>query len=352
MPKFAPPPVVAPEIWHALLDVATVFAAAKPWEYTCDCEVVGLTDPVTGETRIATVLGNAGEVFAAVFYRRAGLRWILEVLNDGPDPDVLNNADGMDCLKLEFVPKRELNKADLALLKTAAFKPAGKGAVWPQFRSVEPGWHPWHINSTEAGQLLADLPRLTVFCRLFKKNPDLFDGRASTEIPFLPVVLPDRPLTTNDLDWRPLLPPPGGLETFKVSAEQLARLHRLKRQPGLECEFDSTLLPGGSFLENGRPCYGRFQLLVETRRGMVLGMNLQSGALSPSEAAGRGLVESLLMVKGLPEKIFITGTRLQPVLQPVCDELQIRLQPADSLPALAEAVESLSQHLFAAMGPG
>lgn len=52
----------------------------------------------------------------------------------------------------------------------------------------------------------------------------------------------------------------------------------------------------------------------------------------------------------MPE--FIAGTRLQPVLQPVCAELQIQLQPVDELPALAEAVESLGQHLFAARRPG
>ena len=82
-----------------------------------------------------------------------------------------------------------------------------------------------------------------------------------------------------------------------------------------------------------------------------MGMDVQSGALTPGEAAGRGLVESLLKAGGLPEKIHIGGSRLQPVLQPLCDELQIQLWPVSSLPALEEAVASLSQHLLAAGGP-
>ena len=155
MPKLAPPPTVAPETWGALLDAAAAFAAVKPWEFAYDSDVVGLIDPVTGETRIGCVLGAAGSIFAAVFYRRpAGLRWMLQLLNETPDVEDLNTADGMDCLKVEFVPKRELWKEDLALLKAAAFKPAGKGRIWPQFRSAEPGWHPWHINQTEADQFL------------------------------------------------------------------------------------------------------------------------------------------------------------------------------------------------------
>lgn len=349
MPKFAPPPPVAPETWRALLAAASDFAALQPWESMYDSDVVGLIDPATGETRIATVLGNAGEVFAAVFYRHAaGLRWILQMLNDTPNPEDINTADGIDCLKLEFVPKRELCKEDLAMLNAAGFKPAGKGSVWPQFRSADPGWLPWHINQTEAGQLLADLPRLTAFSRLFEQYPGIFDNSDPGEIPFLPAVISARPLTPKDLDWRPLLPPPvSGLDSFQPTADKLEELRALKRAPGTACEFDSSLLPGGSFLENGRPCFGRISLLVEQKRGLVLGMSVQSGTLTPGESAGRGLVEALLTAGHLPEKIFIGGSRLQPVLQPLCDALQIQLWPASSLPALEAAVASLSRQMMA-----
>jgi len=348
MPKLAPPPPVALETWRALLDAAAAFAAVKPWEYMYDSDIVGLIDPATGETRIGCVLGAAGNIFAAVFYRRAaGLRWMLQLLNEPPDTEDLNNADGMDCLKLEFVPKRELWKEDAAMFKAAGFKPASKGAVWPQFRSAEPGWLPWHINQSEAGQLLADLPRLTAFCKMFEEHPQIFDNCAPAEIPFLPAVLPDRALSPRDLDWRPLPPPPvTGLDACQPGADQLEKLRALKRAPGAAFEFDSALLPGGSILENGRPCFGRFSLLVEQRCGLVLGMDVQSGALVPGEAAGRGLVESLLKAGQLPDRIIIGGSRLQPVLQPLCDALQIQLQPASSLPALEAAVAALSQHML------
>lgn len=348
MPKLAPPPPVSPETWRALLGAAGDFAALKPWEFAYDSEVAGLIDSVTGEMRIGNVLGNAGEVFAAVIYRRAGLRWILSLLTDVPNPEDLNNADGMDCLKLEFVPKRELWKEDLAVLKATAFKAVGRGCVWPQFRSCVPGWHPWHINQVEADQLLSDLPRLTAFYKLFEQCPELYDGRDATEIPFLPVSLPNRPLTPKDLDWRPVIPPPlTGFEPFSAPSDQLEKLRACKHAAGLACEFDCTLIPGGSFYENGRPCFGRFSLLVEKQRGLVLGMDVESGALTPGEAAGRSLVKALLMAKSLPEKIFIAGSRLQNVLQPLCDELKIELLPVSSLPVLEEAIEHLSQHMFA-----
>jgi hypothetical protein len=353
MPKLNPPPPVTPETWRALLAAAADFAALAPWEFVYDSDAVGLIDPITGETRIATVLGNAGEVFAAVIYRRAaGLRWILKMLDDTPDVEDFNNADGIDCLKLEFVSKRELEKEDVAMFKAAGFKPVGKGVVWPQFRSADPGWHPWHINQAEAGQLLADLPRFTAFCKMLEAHSEIFDERAAAEIPFLPAVLPGRPLTPEDLDWRPLLPPPvTGLDPFLATAEQLDQLRARKRAPGMTCEFDSTLLPGGSFVENGRPCFGRFSLLVETGRGLVLGMDVQSGALTPGDAAGRSFVKSLLLASGLPGKICIGGSRLQPVLQPLCDELEIQLCPVSALPALEEAVAALSRQMLGGAMP-
>lgn len=346
MPKFASPPPVAPDTWRALFAAAADFAALEPWQFACDAHVAGLTDPATGETRIGQVLGNAGEVFAAVFYRRAGLRWLLSMLQDPADPENFNTADGMDCLKLEFVPKGELWKEDLTLLKTAGFKPDGRGPVWPQFRSSEPGWHPWHINQAEADQLLLDLPRLTAFCKLFEEHPGLFDDRTPPEIPFLPVTLPNRPLTPKDLAWRPLLAPPlAGFDPFQAPHAQLEKLQKLKPTPGLACEFDCALLPGGSFIENGRPCFGRLSLLVEKQRGLVLGMSVQSGALTPGEASGRSFIDALLMADTLPQKIHIRGSRLQPVLRPLCNELKIQLRPASSLPAIDEATSALNQHM-------
>ncbi|HEV2692344.1 MAG TPA: hypothetical protein VG347_05560 [Verrucomicrobiae bacterium] len=251
--------------------------------------------------------------------------------------------EGMDCLKLELVPKRELGKNDLSVLKAAGFKPDGKGAVWPQFRSWEPGWQPWFINQTEAEQLLADLPRLTAFYELFERYPKLYDERPMTEIPFLPARLPDRPLKPDDLDWQPLLLPPlAGFDPFQASTKHYEELRSLKQQPGREVEFECTMIPAASFHENGRPCLARVGLLVERPSGLVSGTELMSGTVKPGEAAGSMLMKSFLKARALPETIFIAGTRFQPVLQPLCDELNIKLCPVSSLPLLEEAVASLA----------
>jgi len=158
----------------ALLAATTEFAALKPWQDMADSDVVGLTDPVTGETRLGCILGNAGEVFGAAIYRgETGVRWLVNVLNGEADCLHLDDAASMDALKIELLPKREMRKEDLSRLKSLDFKPKGKGLVWPQFQSVQPGWLPWFIDQTETEQLVADVPRLSSFATLFRQHPDL-----------------------------------------------------------------------------------------------------------------------------------------------------------------------------------
>lgn len=157
---------VTPKTWRRLLRETAEFFAAKPWEYTYDSHIVGLTDPTTGEIHIGSVLGNAGLVFGATFHRRAsGLNWIFRAIGND-EPEDLSIAEGMDCLKLEFVTKRELSKEELHSLSAAGFKTAERGRAWPRFLSFEPGWKPWSINEHEAGQFL-------VFLRIWRRGAPL-----------------------------------------------------------------------------------------------------------------------------------------------------------------------------------
>ena len=329
----------------ALLAATTEFAAAMPWEFMTDCDLVGLTDLKTEEIRLAAVLGNGGEVFGAVFYRRpAGLHWILNTLDSLETCTDLDVMEGMDCLKVELVPKRLLLKEDLAVLKTLNFKPAGKGQGWPQFQSTVPGWMPWFIDQTEAEQLLADLPRLTKFHELFRRNPDLYKNHLDGEIPMLPNPMPDRPLVEADLEWRSFQSIPTPYEPFRASDQQLAQLRSLKREPKASYEYGCNIM-AGSILENGRPCFGRVSLLVEHQSGFVLGYELGLGTIPLSESAGQGLVSTLVKNGILPGKLLINDLRLEPMLQPFCDVLQIKLLLAYDLDFLTEATDSLANFM-------
>jgi len=349
--KCAPPPKIARETMLALLAATTEFAAVKPWEYMCDSDVIGLTDPSTGELRLVTVLGNAREVFGAVFYRRAsGLRWLLSTLNDPEESPNLDNVAAMDALKVELLRKNELPKQDMTVLKALDFKPAGKGEIWPQFQSALPGCLPWFIDQDEAEQLLVDLPRLTSFTTLFRNHSDLFHDRSPTEIPFLPNPMPNRLLEAKDLEWRPLIVPPETFNPFKVSDAQLDQLRKLKREPKAAFEYGSQILMGSTVLDKGRPCYSRFSLLVEHDNGFLLGFDLCLATVPFNECVGTGLVKTLIKGGSLPGTILIDDDRLEPILGPLCDIFNMDLLPSEELEGLAEARESLDS--FMGSGPG
>ncbi len=72
MPKLAPPPPVDATTWQALLTLGAQLADLAPWRFAADTEPVGLVNADGPGFRIGHVLANAGEVFAAVTYRRAG----------------------------------------------------------------------------------------------------------------------------------------------------------------------------------------------------------------------------------------------------------------------------------------
>jgi len=346
MPKRASAPLVDPSTWRALHHLAGELEKLAPWEFASDTEWVGLVDPDDREYRLANILGNAREVFAAVIYRRTGIGWLLKVLDDDFAPDDLNTVEGMDCLKVEFVPRRELVKEDLAVLNAIGFKPAGRGSRWPQFRSSIPGWHPWHIDQAEADQLLRDLPRLIAFFRLFEGNPSMFKRRSAHELPFLPAELPDRPLGLDDLDWRSCmrLPDPP-LSPFTPTQDELDRLRKLQCTPGLVYEFDSALMPGASFIEEGRPCFGRMALLVESRSGTVIGAQVKPGGVAPGAATGSAFVSLLLQSPRRPSRLLLRNPRWPPVVEGVCGALGIEVRMAKRLPALEEALSHLGRFM-------
>jgi hypothetical protein len=346
MPQHAPRPRLSKESLRQLFNAAARFLEAKPWEYTSDSHVAGWTDSTSGEIRIGSVLGNAGLIYAAVFHRRAaGLNWVFRALTED-ETENPSLAEGMDCLKLEFVLKGALSKEDRQALAGAGYKrPGQRGAVWPRFQSFEPGWKPWFINQREADELLEGIPRLLKFCQLLRRHLELYDDRSPGDVPFLPSPQPERPLQLDDLEWRPLvLPPDPGMQPVPILQEEVDEIARLP-QVAQTHEFSSGLFPGVSYLEEGRPALSRLTMLVDHERNDVLHVEFDKGPAPAADSAVCGLVKALLRAAVRPRQLLIANPRLQPILLPWCDAVGIELRTVQHLPAFEAASQSLSEHL-------
>lgn len=117
------PPRVSAETAQALVAAAHQVFQLTPWKFMDDRHLVGLRDDVTGELRVASVMGSLGEVFGVAINRGpSGLGWIHKLATRQDDPeDTAAYLESLDALKAEWVRKPEMEAPDLALLATAAF---------------------------------------------------------------------------------------------------------------------------------------------------------------------------------------------------------------------------------------
>ncbi len=115
------PPRVSAATAQALVAAANQVFQLKPWTFMDDQHLIGLRDDVTGDLRVASVMGSLGEVFGVAVNRGpTGLGWIHKVAtrqDEREDPE--EYLEALDALKAEWVVKGEMEAPDLALLATA-----------------------------------------------------------------------------------------------------------------------------------------------------------------------------------------------------------------------------------------
>ncbi|MFH0990567.1 MAG: hypothetical protein V1799_11190 [bacterium] len=140
-------PVVSLSVWNELYDAAERFKARTPWEVLDDLDLIGVSDPATGETGYGVVLGSDGTFFGFCLYRgERGLHIYRQIIDDERGEDAFAYQDG---LMAEFGGRADLETEDLRILKQLNRSYKGR-AGWPILRSLLPGYLPWFLNESEA----------------------------------------------------------------------------------------------------------------------------------------------------------------------------------------------------------
>ena len=345
-------PPVSVETWKALVAAAHAFNSLAPWDWMHDSAIIGLRHPVSKEVLLGSILGRLRTVFALLVYRGvSGHRWLLNtVLNDGDSGgfEREDTAFEQDCVKAEFVQKRELTKEDHALLTGVSYAPQQKrGPVWPQFRSIVPGGYPWHVTQAEAETLLFALPRVAAVARLLRESPTVLDGHLDGDIAFVPDQFDPAvsTLRAEDLDWEPMIPPPEPMvEPVSLDASTMAKWLKLTQPPGFHLELDVTY-SNFPILSDGRPRFPKLAMAVDHVSGFVGGFRLadfkdRDGA----SALGVVLRDTLTQLGYRPEVFLVQRPRVAAMLTKVAGELGIPAILEIELPALNAAREGMEQH--------
>jgi hypothetical protein len=336
------------EIGRPLLGLAQRVAFLEPWESMSDLHLIGLRDEATGELQVASILGRLREVFAVLVYRReAGLRWIYNVSTTGEtssDHDL--DLEAMDYLKVEWTKKNEMRKPDLETLEHAAFKPRGKGCIWPRFETCEPGWFPWYPSESEARLLTRHLAKILRFLRLRETVPDVYAGHPPGEIPIVPAG-EEFSLRQAELEWLPLVPKPAATpEPLLLSPKEASRLSKLPVRQECVFEFAAPLIPELSYLDEAanRPCITRAALLVDRDSHFIFATELAHGTASLAEAAKPTLLKGLEVAQARPGVLHVSSERFAGILAEACASIGVPVRVTRSLDSANDALNFLKEH--------
>ena len=158
--------------WQSLYDTAVEFRNLKCWEWTLDSNLFGVQNPANGEIGYCCITGYLGEHFALVVYLGTeGLGIYLKAQSGMGMENPLEMLANQKCLMASFEDRETLSKEDRALIKKLGLRFRGRNQ-WPQFRSYQPGYHPWYLTKDEAEYLTLALQQAMEVSLRLKKDPD------------------------------------------------------------------------------------------------------------------------------------------------------------------------------------
>lgn len=340
--------------WRALYDVAARVKELAPWEWLFEDHTFGVQDPETGETGFVSVMGAGGEHYAIAFYLDPKAHYEFLALHDeaaeeegGGDINTAMRVLEIPQLQASFEDNKELSKEDKAVIKQLGLKFRGAHA-WPQFRSYAPGLFPWFLTGAEARRLTHALTQLLEVAPRCRQNEDLL-APSEDGATFL-VRVPreeDGKLKWADQSKTFPLPEP---EQIPIVLDQGA-LDAAKALPLVEREIELELMMMPMPVaekKNERPSFPYLLMIADGQSGMLIG-NQMLQAL-PSLIAMYGqvpgeLVDTFLRVRGVPRYVRVRSELLADLLEPLVEELGLRVLVTSELPAIDSALEFMGQML-------
>jgi hypothetical protein len=339
------------EEWKRLYEAAIAFRDLACWRWMWDSDVFAVQDPETKEIGYCTVMGALGEFLALAVYP-GGEGWaLLDKMHADEDEDPEDPFDAFleqNCLIASFTSRDDLDKRDLAVIRTLGLRFRGRTA-WPQFRSHRPGYAPWRLEAPEAQFLTVALEQAADIGSRCKERRALLDPPEGRENAILTRVSLQR---DNGMEWedlwrRPDPPPaPRTPPAPVVDFRKLEKVERLNLPQGGAWEMDLAPLP--LFVgTDERPFIPMLLMCVDHASGFVF----QPQMAPPDEVHASltdWIIEFVIAHETRPETIFFRNANLHPALKTVASPLGIQIQRADDLPMLDQA----RMHLRDFLGQG
>ena len=263
------------EAWMSLYDAAIRYEQTACWNWMYDDNIFGIQNPVTKEIGYASVLGNAGEIYALnVFLDADGFSGCMKMLRENVDEySYYNIMYEQHCLQAAFLSRQELSDEDIKIIKKLGLRFRGANA-WPQFRNYSPCYYPWYLEQTEIEYLTVALEQTIEVSLRCRSNPDiLISPGGSSYLTRMANIEGDKIVWKDEYREPPLeeIEVVPGMETEDIRIHRI-RKNNFKRQ-GI-WEADVFFYPNPVREKKDRPYFPRLFFIMDEATQMVLTTNL------------------------------------------------------------------------------
>lgn len=328
---------------------ATLFKLA-PWDELNETQLIAIDDPTTGRRDHISIMGMAGNHYSLALYLGSEARQRFNLMqveaSDLSNEDLTELVLNTRQLQCSFSERSDLYPSELANIKKSGRK--YRGDNWPSFRTFHPGHCPRPVDDDEA-LLLANAIQ-----QVIELAPTLTFGNDTFRLPKtsngkIEILTRQFREGTWHSTWTPddstLFTPPS------PQPDQNLVKKILNHPNTITVNVLCQLLPTPIGKKRETSIYPFLLLIVEPNSGFVLGVELLSTEKQTYEQLIANLPNTFLRMLDQhsirPTSIAVTSTITHALLTPTAQALNIPIQKKHRLPALNNAMDSMTGFLGA-----
>ncbi len=328
--------------WTRLYQAAVQIKAMGPWHWMEEAEVFGVQNPETGDLGFVSVMGAGGEHLSIALYHGSEGLYGFWGLADSESVDDVGDILSIRHLQASFEDRAQLTDRDRNVIKRLGLKFRGRQA-WPLFRSYLPGYFPYYLNAREVRLLACTLEQTLELAPRVREDPGtLKPGGADDYLVRVSCTDKDR-LVWEDRVVAVPPPEPGQIAVY-IDSDVLERLTEIPQQP-MTLEIDLSVHPAGLGARGERQPYGYHLLAVDGKSGFILGSQLLTPDPTLEAMYGRvpeAVAHILIRAQIVPQEVRARSPILLSLLEPLVDEVGLRLVFRSRLPALDRASDFIT----------
>lgn len=309
-----------------LCKLAADIAAARPWTYMDEDQMIAVLRKKGAQPDFISVLGALGQHRAIhVYPGLAGYSWFRDVLEASGEWRLRLMLTECEALQAAYPGPDEITDLDMELIRGCRFRHAG-GAF--HFRSVRRGYLPWYICEEEGQRLALCLEALVqMLLSGILKEPERWWPEEPGAMPILIREAGQWGFSRIAIRTEKILQP-----RLWVSEERLAGLP-FRVRGGVLCLGDH-LMRGAAGSENERPIVLHLLAVVDARSGLAYEPRLREPGETLASAAADVLVQAIEARGAIPDRVLVSEPYYAKELQALARAAGFDLQLRSSLPAL------------------